>query len=87
MVKLGVFGQALIISFKLPDGSFPAHARIIDKKIYIDGNGKINDAFKAGNYSDWEIEYGGKKYIADDFEVTEFSDKIEVQLQELTDII
>ena len=56
-----------------------------NKSFYIDGNGKINDAFKARNYSNWEIEYGGKKYIANDFEVTEFTDNIEVQLQELTE--
>ncbi len=36
----------------------------------------------AGTYSGWKTEYHGKTYVADDFEITETTDKLEVWMNE-----
>ena len=70
------------LSFKLPDGSAPVLAPIVNKGFSVDAEGEITLELRAGKYSGWKMKYDRKNYIADDFEVTENSDEIEVWLVE-----
>jgi hypothetical protein len=77
---------AVRLFFKLPDGDVPANASVRGSGYTYAtwGRGDVPCILKPRTYQRWKIEHKGKKFIADDFEVTEFSDEIEVQLRELT---
>ncbi len=72
------------ITFILPSGNVLKYPRIGIKKHYHDNKGRLNMVLQSRTYSGCLIEHSGKRYIADDFEVTEMTDKLEVWLREQT---
>ncbi len=78
---------ALKLKLKLPDGSGPISAKVNgnDKTFWTWGAGTVHCVLKVDTHRKWTVENKGKKYIADDFEVTELTDEIEVQLRELSE--
>jgi len=80
---LNYTNSALVtLTFKLPNGDVVTNTRITNKNFYIRQDGKLRRAMRAGIYSDWKIKYNGKNYIANEFEITENTDELEVWLQE-----
>jgi len=70
------------LTFKLPDGTYPENTRVINNKsFYIRDNGVAKGELKFGKYSDWKIKYNGKNYIANEFEITENTDELEVWMR------
>jgi len=72
----------VVMSFKLPDGSVVKNASIINNGYRIYATGVLSRDIHTGIYSDWKIKYDGKTYIADEFEITESTDELEVWMQE-----
>jgi len=71
------------LTFKLPDGTYPENTQVRNNdRFYIRDNGVAKGELKIGKYSDWKIKYDGKTYIADEFEITESTDELEVWMQE-----
>ncbi len=73
---------SVTLTFKLPDSTTVTNARIINKGYYIGQNGELRRAMLAGTYSGWKIKYKGKVYVANEFEITEDSDELEIWMQE-----
>ncbi len=75
---------ALKLKLKLPDGSRPLSAKVNGngKTFWSWGAGTVHCVLKIDTHRNWIVENKGKKYIADDFEVTKFTDEIEVRLRE-----
>ena len=71
------------LTFKLPDGTYPENTQVRNNdRFYIRDNGVAKGELKLGKYSGWKIKYDGKTYIADEFEITEDTDKLEIWMQE-----
>lgn len=71
----------VVMTFKLPDGSAVKNANIINNGYRIYATGVLSRDIHTGIYSDWKIKYLGKTYIADEFEITEDTNKLEVKLR------
>lgn len=70
------------LTFKLPDGTSPINTRIINQNFYIKKDGTATGELKAGKYSGWKIKYDDKMYAADEFEITENTDELEIWMRE-----
>ena len=70
------------LTFKLPDGTSPANTRVINRSFfYIKKDGTATGELKAGKYSGWKVKYDDKTYVADEFEITESTDELEVWMR------
>ncbi|MCK5851716.1 carboxypeptidase regulatory-like domain-containing protein [bacterium] len=72
----------VVMTFKLPDGSVVRNAKIINNGYRIYTTGVLSRDIHTGIYSDWKIKYYGITYVADEFEIAEDTDKLEVKLRE-----
>jgi len=68
--------------FRLPDGNFPKQTSVINHNFYIEDNGVAKGELKFGKYSGWKIKYKGKVYVANEFEITESTDELEIWMRE-----
>jgi len=69
------------MKFKLPNGTYVKNSTIINNGYRIYYNGELIRDVHTGTHSGWKIKYNGKTYIADDFEITEMTDRLEVRLR------
>ncbi len=76
------FTNSALVTFtvKLPDGTSPKNSRINGH--YIKNDGTFRRSMLEGTYSGWKMNYNGKDYISDDFEVMESTEKLEIWMRE-----
>jgi len=72
----------VVLTFKLPNGSIVRNTTVINNGSRIYFTGELIRDIHTGIYSDWKIKYNGKTYLADKFEITEETDKLEIWLRE-----
>ncbi len=74
----------VVMKFKLPNGTYVENTKIINNGYRIYYNGELIRDVHTGTYSGWKINYNDKIYVADDFVITETTDRLEVQMREET---